>query len=225
MKKVWAILIWGVLVFAIGTYLDKVRELLMSGNDLVQTYVVRFGIGFVLVIVVVLVGKGLRKWVGRNNGLEPGDWFMIGAVAWVIEGGYGWLMDPRQTVDIRLYDTMFVIARLQAIGAVVILYALIGVIYYQWPRMNKSLGFIHFFVTQAALYVMLWMRYFNPAYEVRGYLEWHEFQKYQFVSGGYEVMALLVVVAQVLFVLNLFLMLISRVRRVRRRSANGRFRG
>jgi hypothetical protein len=56
MKKLWAILIWGVLVFGIGTYLDKVREMLMMGGDPVVTYILRFGIGLVLAVLAVLIG-------------------------------------------------------------------------------------------------------------------------------------------------------------------------
>jgi heme/copper-type cytochrome/quinol oxidase subunit 1 len=202
MKKVWAILIWGVLVFAIGTYLDKVRELLMVGGDQNLTYVLRFGIGFVLVVVVALVGRWLKRWLGRN-GLGPGDWFMIGAVAWVIEGGYGWVIDPRATLDIQVHDTMFIIGRLHAIGGAAILYGVIGAIYYLGRGMNSVLGFIHFFVTHSTLYVLFWMKNFDPAYSVKGYLDYREFQNYKIVSGGYEVMAIMLVAAQLLFVVNL----------------------
>jgi heme/copper-type cytochrome/quinol oxidase subunit 1 len=220
MKKLWAILIWGVLVFGIGTYLDKVREMLMAGGDLMVTYILRFGVGLGLAVLVVLVGRWLKRWLGRN-GLGPGDWFMIGAVAWAVQGGYGWWMDPRQTVDIQIHDTMFVIWRLHAIGAVVALFVVVGLIYYFGRGMNRVLGFIQFFVTFAALFVLLWIRYFNPAYQVRGYLAWKEFQQFEMVSQAYWAMALLLVAAQLLFVVNLFLMLFSRGRR---RAADGRFR-
>jgi hypothetical protein len=218
MKKLWAILIWGVLVFGIGTYLDKVREMLMMGGDPMVTYILRFGVGLALAVLVVLVGRWLRRTAGR---LEPGEWFVAGAVAWLIQAGYVWWMEPRQTVDIQLHDTMFVIWRLYVIGAVVTLFALVGVIYYFGRGMNRVLGFIHFIVTFAALYVLLWMRFLNPAYQVKGYLDWHWFQRYEMVSEAYSVMGMLLVAAQLLFVVNLFLMAFGRGRR---RAANGRFR-
>jgi hypothetical protein len=220
MKKFWAILIWGVLVFGIGTYLDKVREMLMMGGDPMVTYIVRFGVGLVLVILAVLVGRWLKRWLGRN-GLGPGDWFMIGAVAWAIDGGYGWWMDPRGTLDIQIHDTMYVIWRPDIIGAVVGLFVVVGLIYYFGRGLNRVLGFIHFFVTFAALFVVLWIRFFNPAYQVRGYLAWQEFQRYEMVSQAYWAMALVLVAAQVIFVVNLFLMLFGRGRR---RGVDGRFR-
>jgi cytochrome c oxidase subunit 1 len=220
MKKLWAILIWGVLVFGIGTYLDKVREMLMMGGDPFMTYVMRFGVGLVLAILVVLIGGWLKRWLGRN-GPGPGDWFMIGAVAWGMQGGYGWWLEPRGTLDIQIHDTMFVIWRIQVIGAVVTLFVLVGLIYLFGKGMNRVLGYIHFFVTFAALFLLLWMRYFNPAYQVTRYLEWREFQRYEMVGEGYEVMALVLVAAQVLFVVNLFLMLFGRGRR---RGVDGRFR-
>jgi heme/copper-type cytochrome/quinol oxidase subunit 1 len=220
MKNVWAILVWGVLIFAIGTYLDKVRKMLMGGGDpVVVVYALRFGLGLVLVVVAVLVGRWVRRLL--KGGLEPGGWFVAGALAWVIEGGYGCWTDPRGTIDIQLHDTLYVIARLYAVGGVVILYLLIGLIYYQGRGMNRVVGYVHFFATHAALFVLLWMQYLNPAYQVRRYLEWHEFQQFQMVSEGYDVMAVVFVTAQLLFVVNLFLMLFSRGTR---RAANGRFR-
>jgi hypothetical protein len=220
MKKLWAILIWGVLVFGIGTYLDKVREMLMMGDDPFMTYVIRFGVGLVLAVLSVLVGGWLKRWLGRN-GLGPGDWFMIGAVAWAIQGGYGWWMDPREHLDIVIRDSIFVIFRLQLISAMVLLYVLIGAIYYLGRGMNRIVGYVHFVVTHAALYLLFWMKDFNPAYQVKGYLEYHEFQNYKMVGGAYLAMALVLVAAQLLFVLNLFLMLFSRGRR---RGVDGRFR-
>jgi hypothetical protein len=220
MKKFWAILIWGVLVFGIGTYLDKVREMLMMGGDPVMTYILRFGVGLMLAILVVLVGRLLKRWLGRN-GLGPGDWFMIGAVAWAIQGGYGWWMDPRGIVDVAVHDTYFVISRLYANCAMVLLYVLTGAIYYLGRGMSRVLGYIHFLVTHAALYLLLWMRNFDPAYQVPGYLEYHEFQNDKMVSGGYFVMAMLLLAAQLLFVVNLFVMVFSRGRR---RGVDGRFR-
>jgi hypothetical protein len=221
MKKLWAILIWGVLVFGIGTYLDKVREMLMMGGDPVVMYILRFGVGLVLAILVVLIGGWLNRWLGRN-GLGPGDWFMIGAVAWGIQGGYGWWMDPRGHLDIQIHDTMFVISQLDAIGVVVVLNMLIALIYYLGRGVNRVLGFVHFILTFAAVYVLLWMKFFNPAYLAKGYMGWHEFQRYEMVSAAYAIMGMLLVAAQVLFVVNLFLMLFRRGRR--RRGVDGRFR-
>jgi cytochrome c oxidase subunit 1 len=220
MKKFSAILIWGLLVFAIGTYLDKVREMVMMGGDPFMTYVIRFGVGLGLAVVVVFAGGWLKRWLGRN-GLGPGDWFMIGAVAWMIEGGYGWWMEPRWTVDMMIHDTMFVIAHVHLISAIVLLYVLTGTIYYLGRGMNRIMGYVHFVVTHAALYLLFWMKNFDQAYQVPGYLEYHEFQNHEIVSGAYLVMALLLVAAQLLFVVNLFVMLFSGGRR---RAADGRFR-
>jgi hypothetical protein len=212
MKKLLAILIWGVLVFGIGTYLDKVREMLMMGGDPFVTYVMRFGVGLALAVLAVLIGGWLKRRLGRN-GLGPGDWFMIGAVAWSIHGGYGWWAEPRGVVDIAIHDNYFVVYRVQLICAIVLLYVLTGAIYFLGRGMNRTLGYVHFAVTHAALYLLLWMKNFNPAYQVKGYLEYHEFQNDKMVGGAYLVMAGLLLAAQLLFVVNLFLMLFGRGRR------------
>src|SRR5580658_2850399 len=117
MKKILVILVWGVLVFAIGTYLDKVRGMLMLGWDPTMTAVFRFAAGLALVVSVVLVGRWLRGWMG-GKGLEPGGWFVAGALAWLLQGAYAWWMEPRRTLDLMVHDTFIVIAYVYAAAGV-----------------------------------------------------------------------------------------------------------
>ena len=103
---------------------------------------------------------------------------MIGVVAWVIQGGYGLGMDPRGDQSILIHDRCLLFSG-SSIAAIALLYAVTGAIYYLGRGMNRMMGYVHFSVTHAALYVLLWMKDFNPAYEVKGYLECHEFQNYR----------------------------------------------
>ncbi|HLI92708.1 MAG TPA: hypothetical protein VKU83_03840 [Puia sp.] len=212
MKRIAAILVWGLLLWGIGTFLDQVRSMLMMGGDPVKTYIVRFGFGFGLVIIVVLAGR----WFGPRM-LGTGDWFMAGVVAWVVQGGYGWTRATTTgagpTFDINVHDTYFAVATSHLIAGIVLLYMLLGLIYYMSRGMNRILGNVHFFVTHAALFVLFWMQYFNPAYQVKGYLEWHEYyQSFVVVDWAYAGMAILLVAVQVLFLVNLLLMAFSRAR-------------
>lgn len=201
MKKVWAILIWGVLIFAIGTYLDKVRGMVMQGGDPVLILVLRFAVGLVLVVAIVLMGRWVRGWTGKV--LSPGDWFMAGAMAWVFQAGLVLATDPRWTVDIQLHDTIFILLFFHVAGAIVLLFVLFGVVYYVDTRMSRVIGLAHFFVTFAAFFALFWMKYFNPAYQARDYLAWREFQTYSVVSQAWGYLAILLVAAQLLFVGNL----------------------
>ncbi len=198
MKKIRAILIWGVLIFAIGTYLDKVRVMLMQGGDPTIILVLRFAVALVLVVAVVLVGK----WM-RGTRMEAGAWFLAGAIAWVLQGGFVWLTDPKQVVDIQIHDTVFVVLYFHMVVVMIILLGLFGVIYSFGHKMNRVLGVVHFFVTFAAFYALFWMKYFNPAYEAKGYLAWKEYQSFLFASQAWVYLAILLVAAQLLFVANL----------------------
>lgn len=201
MKRVWAILIWGVLIFAIGTYLDMVRGMLMRGGDPKMTALFRFAMPLVLVAATVLMGRWMRGWI--RGAFGPGDWFMAGAVAWVFQAGLVWWADPRRTEDIQIHDSMFVLLFVQVAGAIVVLFALFGMIYYFERKMNRVLGLVHFFVTFAAIFTLFWIKYFNPAYEVRGYLAWKEYQSFLIVSEAWVYLAILLVAVQLLFVANL----------------------
>jgi cytochrome c oxidase subunit I len=221
MKKVWAILIWGVLIFAIGTYLDMVRGMLMGGSDPMITAVFRFAVAFVVVMVVVLVGRWLRRWTGKR--LRPGEWFVAGAVAWMLQGAYARWVEPLRTLDMVVHDTYFVMTYVFAVVGVAVIFGVIGAVYLSYPlvtgrTLNAVLGYLHFWATLAALYVVLWMESFDNGLNLpKGYLEYRNFQTNQAVGWAYEGMAILLVGVQVVFVGNLVASLFRRRRRMRRR--------
>jgi|GEM_PF-5504431 heme/copper-type cytochrome/quinol oxidase subunit 1 len=227
MKKFWAILIWGVLVFGIGTYLDKVREMLMMGGDLYLNYVIRFGLGLVIVILVVLAGRWTRRGAG---GMEPGEWFVAGAVAWLLQAVYMWWLEPKRTLDLLVHDTFFVLYYPHAAIGVAIVFGVIGVVYLSYRSvtgrsMNGVLGRLHFWVSLAALYVVLWMASYKYVssdgtwgFEFRSFRAW---QTSQVVGWAYTGLTALFVAMQVLFAGNLVGSLFSRGKR---RGVDGRFR-
>lgn len=201
----------------------------MMGGDPVLTYILRFGVGLMLVVVVVLVGRWLRRWIGQRLG--PGEWFVAGAVAWLIQGGYVWWMEPKRTLDLLVHDTFFVIYYPHAAIGVALIFGVIGVVYLSYRSatgrsMNRVIGRLHFWVSLAALYVVLWMesyKYVNVAegiwgFETRSFRAW---QTSQVVGWAYTVLTGLFVAVQVLFAGNLVGSLFSRGRR---RGVNGWFR-
>jgi cytochrome c oxidase subunit 1 len=185
--------------------------MLMRGADATFTYVIRFGVGLGLAALVVLVGRGSRGWLGRD-GLGTAEWFWTGTVAWFAQGCYMSRLAPGRTMDFQVQDTYFVIEHFHVEMGVVLLLGVIGFVYYLGRPMNRVLGYIHFWVSYAALFVLFWMEYYNPAYLVKGYLDYHEYQGYRVVDTAYIVMALLLVAAQGLFVVNLVRMAIGKRR-------------
>lgn len=233
MKNVWAILVWGVLIFAIGTYLDKVREMLMGGGDPVNTAILQFGVGLALVVAVVLAGRWVKRWSG---GMRVGDWWIAGAAAWLLEGGYVWKLEPRRMLDLLIHDTFFNIFFPHAAIGVAVIFGMIGMVYLSFSsvmgrKMNRVMGFLHFWISLAALYVVLWMqsyKYVNVTNIAEGMwgLEMRTFQSWQrsqIVGWAYAGLTALFVAAQLMFVGNLLAGLLF-ARKRRQRAADGRFR-
>ena len=224
MKNVWAILIWGVMIFAVGAFLDRVRTMLMTGVSPLVMYGFRFVVGFALVVVVVLVRRALRKWM-TDDQLGPGGWFGAGAIAWALQGVYVWATEPRRTLALHLQDTSFVLSYLYVAVEVSAVFWAIAALYYSYKvvmrrSMSPVLGKIHFWVTHAALYVVLWLEYYT--YPIKTNPEFQDWVTNREVSLGYELMASALLGAQVLFVFNMIYSLLRKRKRGRPKGSRGR---
>jgi len=155
---------------------------------------------------------------------------VAGAAAWLIQAGYVWWMEPKRTLDLLVHDTIFVIYYPHAAIGVAVIFGVIGAVYLSFPlvtgrSMKVVLGRLHFWVSLAALYVVLWMESYKYVstdgtwgFEFRSFRVW---QTSQVVGWAYTGLTILFVAVQVLFAGNLVGSLFSRGRR---RAANGRFR-
>jgi cytochrome c oxidase subunit 1 len=226
MKNVSAILIWGVMVFAVGAFLDRARTMLMTDVGPLVTYGFRFVVGFVLVVVIVLVRRLLRKWMADEQ-LGPGGWFGAGAIAWALQGVYVWLTEPRRTLDLHVHDRYFVISYLYVAVEVSAVFWAFAALYYSYKvvtrrSMSPVLGKVHFWVTHAALYVVLWLEYYK--YPVKTNPEFLDWVTNREVSLGYELMASALLGAQVLFVFNMIYSLLRKRKRGRPKGRGSRRR-
>lgn len=180
----------------------------MMGGDQGILMMVRFAVALVLVVVVVYVGRFLRAWTGNRMG--PGEWFLAGAIAWGFQGLMDLLVEHRPTLDIVIHDTYIVVGYIHAVLAIAVLFGVNGLVYLSYPLvtgrlLNSILGYAHFWVSHAALFVVVWMEYFDPRLMPRRYIGLPEFGQMQWASQAYLAMAIAVVAVQVLFVLNLML--------------------
>lgn len=213
MKKVRAILIWGVLIFAIGTFLDKVRGMLMQGSDPGATAFFQFAVGFVLVVAVVLMGRWLRGRMG-SKGMGPGEWFFAGAVAWALQGAFVWWGERPRTLDLQIHETMFVIYYLHVALAVAVVFGVMGAVYLAFPLVTRRavgrvFGLVHFWVSFGALYVVLWMEsytYVNVSSGRWGFALWWRYAQWEttrMADWAYTGLAMLLVAVQLVFVASL----------------------
>lgn len=170
------------------------------------------GVAMLIVFYVMIVVPGIltfqRRW---DLNFTPADWFLAGCLCCFLLGlFYG----ANTTFDFQLHDTYFIIANLHLGVAVGLVFAWIAIIYYLFPiiagrRLNVTLGAIHFWVSLAGGYLLFQfgsMPYRGLAVMPRRYWDyssWHQFDRYLGNDDRLLWWTLLVLAAQVVFLINL----------------------
>ncbi len=103
-------------------------------------------------------------WKG-NLQFTPGMMFSIGLVSTFITGGLTGLILGDSALDINVHDTYFVVAHFHIVMGLSAIFGLFAGVYHWFPklfgrRMNKNLGFIHFWVTFIAAYCVFFPKHF-----------------------------------------------------------------
>ncbi len=103
-------------------------------------------------------------WKG-NLQFTPGMMFSIGLVSTFITGGLTGLILGDSALDINVHDTYFVVAHFHIVMGLSAIFGLFAGVYHWFPklfgrRMNKNLGFIHFWVTFIAAYGVFFPMHF-----------------------------------------------------------------
>jgi len=104
-------------------------------------------------------------WKG-NLQLNPGMLFSIGMVSVFISGGLTGLILGDSALDINVHDTMFVVAHFHLVMGVSALLGMFAGVYHWFPKMfgrmmNKTLGYIHFYLTIIAAYGVFFPMHFT----------------------------------------------------------------
>ena len=103
-------------------------------------------------------------WKG-NLQMTPAMLFSIGLVSTFITGGLTGLILGDSALDINVHDTYFVVAHFHIVMGLSAIFGLFAGVYHWFPklygrRMNKSLGYIHFWVTFIAAYGVFFPMHF-----------------------------------------------------------------
>jgi cytochrome c oxidase subunit I len=103
-------------------------------------------------------------WRG-NLQLNPAMLFSIGLVSTFISGGLTGIILGDSTLDINIHDTYFVVAHFHLVMGISALYGMFAGIYHWYPKMfgrmmNKTLGYIHFWVTAVCAYGVFFPMHF-----------------------------------------------------------------
>jgi len=103
-------------------------------------------------------------WKG-NLQTTPAMLFSIGLVSTFITGGLTGLILGDSALDINVHDTYFVVAHFHIVMGLSAIFGLFAGVYHWFPkmygrRMNKSLGYVHFWITFIAAYGVFFPMHF-----------------------------------------------------------------
>ena len=103
-------------------------------------------------------------WKG-NLQLNPAMLFSIGLVSTFITGGLTGIILGDSTLDINVHDTYFVVAHFHLVMGISALYGFFAGVYHWFPKMfgrmmNKTLGYVHFWVTAVCAYGVFFPMHF-----------------------------------------------------------------
>ena len=151
-------------------------------------------------------------WKG-NLRLTPAMLFAIGLVSFFISGGLTGLYLGNAALDINLHDTYFVVAHFHIVMGCAAIFGMLAGIYHWFPRlfgrmMNKKLGYLHFWITFAAAYmVFLPMHFMGIDGVPRRYYNFTNFEfmePWTDVNVFISIAAIIGSAAQFIFIYNFF---------------------
>ena len=205
---VWAIVIIGALSFVVWAH-----HMYVSGMN---PY---FGYFFATTTLIIAVPTAIKvyNWVltlwRGNIHLTLPMLFSLAFIVTFVNGGLTGLFLGNVSVDVPLSDTMFVVAHFHMVMGVAPIMVIFGAIYHWYPKitghmLNETLGKIHFWITFLGAYAIFFpMHYVGLMGIPRRYFDVSDMNfvppSAHDLNAFITVMALIVGVAQIIFLFNL----------------------
>src|SRR5215204_2978345 len=206
---VWAIVGIGALSFIVWAH-----HMYVSGMH------PHFGFFFATTTLIIAIPTAIKVynwvltlWRGDIHLTVP-MLFALGFIITFVNGGLTGLFLGNVVVDVPLSDTMFVVAHFHMVMGVAPIIVILGAIYHWYPKvtgrlLNDRLGYLHFWVTFLGAYLIFFpMHYLGLLGMPRRY---HDIGQTSFVPDSahtlnafISVVALIVGVAQMVFLFNMF---------------------
>lgn len=174
---------------------------------------------FVFTTVLVAIPSAVKVfnyiatlWKG-NIVLSPAMLFAIGLVSFFISGGLTGIILADSALDINLHDTYFVVAHFHVVMGSAAIFGMFAGVYHWFPRMygrmmNKTLGYIHFWITIICVYgVFFPMHFIGLAGVPRRYYAntaYEGFDQLVNINELITIFAIVAGVAQIIFIVNFF---------------------
>lgn len=174
---------------------------------------------FVLLTLLIAVPSAIKvfNWITTlwrgNIRFTPGMLFAIGFVSLFISGGLTGIYLGDSTIDIQLHDTYFVVAHFHLVMGVASVFGMFAGIYHWFPKMfgrmmNPLLGYLHFWITLPAAYLIFWPMYYEGlAGMPRRYFDfsgWVSFNQFGHLNAVISAVAVVAFCTQLLFLVNFF---------------------
>jgi len=177
------------------------------------------GLVFMIFTLIIAVPSAVKTfnylatlWRG-NIQFTPAMLFAIGLVSFFISGGLTGIFLGNAAIDIQLHDTYFVVAHFHIVMGCAAIFGMMAGIYQWYPRlygrmMNKTLGYMHFWLTFIAAYLVFFpMHFIGLAGVPRRYYQFTvlpEFGIWDDVNVLITMAAIFGALAQLIFLYNFF---------------------
>jgi cytochrome c oxidase subunit 1 len=210
----YRMMVWAIIAIAVLSFVVWAHHMYVSGMY------PAFGFFFATTTLIIAVPTAIKVynwvltlWRGDIHLTVP-MMFAIAFIVTFVNGGLTGLFLGNVVVDVPLSDTMFVVAHFHMVMGVAPIMVIFGAIYHWYPKItgrmtNDVLGYVHFWITFLGAYLIFFpMHYIGLLGVPRRY---YEIGQTSFVPASAEslnifitVVALIVGVAQLLFLFNLF---------------------
>ncbi len=197
-----------------------VLSLLVWGHHMFVTGMSPFlGGAFVVGTLIIAVPSAVKVfnylatlWKG-NIQFTPAMLFAIGLVSFFISGGLTGLYLGNAALDIHLHNTYFVVGHFHLVMGVASVFGMFAGVYHWFPKMfgrmmNKTLGYIHFWITFVCAYMVFFPMYYMGMGGVpRRYYNFTSFDltsQWIDMNQWITIAAIIGVAAQLIFFFNFF---------------------
>lgn len=206
-------MIGSIMVIAFLSFLVWGHHMFVSGMNPFLGSVFVFTTVLVAIPSAVKVFNYLATLWKANIVLSPAMLFAIGLVSFFISGGLTGIILADSALDINLHDTYFVVAHFHIVMGSAAIFGMFAGVYHWFPRMygrmmNKTLGYIHFWITIICVYgVFFPMHFIGLAGVPRRYYAntaYEGFDQLVNINELITIFAIVAGVAQIIFIVNFF---------------------
>lgn len=206
-------MIASMLVIAFLSFIVWGHHMFMTGMNPFLGAVFTFTTLLIAIPSAVKVFNYIATLWRANIQLTPAMCFAIGLVSFFISGGLTGIILGDSALDINVHDTYFVVAHFHIVMGASAIFGMFAGVYHWFPRMygrmmNKTLGYIHFWLTVVCVYGVFFPQHFLGLAGVpRRYYNdsaYDGFEVFLNINEMISVFAMIAGLAQCIFAFNFF---------------------